>query len=839
ALCDRLLDVRPARRVQNADAVVQAIDEARLPRSLWSGRQRAAALVVLAVLSVLGALGIQMPLGRWGEPAAVAVVAPRPALAIIPGPQPESEMDRALQLGFERALTAQLLSAGVDVLDSIRVERTLRELGIARAQSQRMRPRLLEGLAVREVLEIAIASAAGETSVELSMRDGRSGEVLWQQQLVANVGEVIDALLSRVWGVLAQRLDAPLSAADFASAESLRRLARISPLQGAAAIEDHPLGAESSADEWWWALETLERDGRMTEAKNAAREVLQISVEKNLPGWQRVLALAEYLTGAPEDALQRIDLAPVAASNQPLRQLRARVLIAMGRYEDAADELRVLVERDPRNVDAWYLLGKSQLLMGDSQVAVDDALTRALVSAHRVADKRMQADGTHALGIGYRQLGQIDAAGDQFERAANMRKALGDLLGHAASLRNLAAVRSIQGRFAEADATLAAARVIIEPIGDPAAMADLVNDIGLVAEERGDFATALTAYREALGFRQVTGDPGWIAESLLNVGFAYYHVGEFDNAQVFLQQAEQAYSTIDDRAGAIRAQQGLGLSAMARGNFAESRRIVSASLQAAEGLQMREEQSTALAALAELDRLEGDYAAALAKVNAAAAFFAEQGDLRGTVEMHLQLAAIQLDLGEWQAAAETIATLTSEPIANVEQRALLNVRQARLANETRRPEDASRFALEGLELASTAGAAAAEIGNRIEHTRALLALGKTNDANRQIVAAESGLHRFASVPLRLDLLLLRLQLGDEKGLAYRDARSLISKLPAYGQEWRIAALASKQLPAAERAEATQRATRAMEQIAVKLSEPARTAFRAWAASELNPGSQLP
>jgi tetratricopeptide (TPR) repeat protein len=730
----------------------------------------------------------------------------------------------------------RLLAAGADVLDPTRVERSLRELGIERAQASRMRERLLRGLDVQQALEVVVSAGDQPRAVALRLLDGRSAEVLWQQrEAVANEDDVAPAL-DRLWQALNDKLKLTATPIPFPPANALRRLAGIAPLAGAGSVEGLPLDSGTSVDEWWWALETLERDARLAEASSAAREALRLLADDETALGTRTLALAELLTGAPEAALRRIEGVPLGKTDQPMQQLRARVLIALGRYEDAENALSELIIRDPRNVDALFLLGKAQLMMGESQQAVDDALTRALISANRLADLRMQADVINAMGIGYRQLGQLEAAGQQFERAVELRQSLGDPLGQANSLRNLAAVRSIQGRFTEADDALRRARTIIEPLGDPAAMADLEDDVGLLAEERGDFAAALVAYREALGFRQTSGDPRWIAESLLNVGFAYYHVGEFDNAQVFLQQAEQAYSTIDDRAGAVRAQQGLGLSEMARGNFTASRRLIAASLDAAEALQMHEEQSTALAALAELDRLEGNYEVALSNASAAAAQFADRGDLRGQVEMQLLLAAAQLDTGDWSGAEASILAMAAVPIANVEQRALLLLREARLANETGRHAEALSKASEAQALAASNGAAVAEIQARLEQALALARMGDPTAAKAQLRDAESGLRRFASLTLKLDVLLTRLLVDSNSPSAYRDAQSLISKLPAYGREWRFAAAATASLPAGERDGAQQRALRLVEQIRTRLSTERGASFQRWAESLIEKAS---
>ncbi len=839
-LCDRLLDVRPSRRLPSAEAVARAIESRHLPSAALPPPRQLALVAGLAIAATATIWFSSGPVSRIAVPAGPVAVAPA-ALAVLPGDAPVSDEDADLQLGLVRALAARLSQGGLDTLDSARIERSLRELDIDRHQIERQWPRLIPALNLRQFLSLDIDRTPVGLQVQLAIRDGTSLETLWRDSVTLDAARDSDADLAPI-GPLLRRLEQFLQAArplrDLPDTASIQRLGRISPWDGAASLPAASLGATASIDEGWFTLSVLERDGRNAEAQSHGREwIRRLQGQESEPAL-RLRALAEYLTGAPEASLELIDALP--ARDTAVSELRARALIALGRYEDAGEVLQALVNRDPRNVDAWFQLGKAQLQMGHAQTAVDDALTRALVVANRQRDRRMQADITNALGIGYRQLGQLEASIEQFERAASLRGSLDDPRGQGVSLRNLAAARSIVGDFDGADQALSQARKLLEPIGDPAVLADLINDVGMVAEERGDFRAALDAYREALGFRQMTGDSVWVAASLLNVGFAYYFVGEFDNAQVFLQQAEQTYATIDDQAGAIRAHQGLGLAELARGNFARSRALVEQSLLDAETLQMREEQSTALAALAELDRLEGDYGSALRRAQAAASLFESRGDARGLTEMHLLQAEVGLDIGDWDAADAALQTALQEGIPNAEQRAIALTLSGRLSLVRGDPKQAAALAAEALDIAGGAGAAAAKVKARLVSARAQLALGQSSSVGETLRDTTAELERFASLPLRLAVLETRLATTQGDVNAYRDARTLLAMLPAFGAEWRLAATAARSgLPEAERREAGQRARLALQRVAAGLEPPRRERFLAWAEPQIPVGEATP
>src|SRR5690606_39380030 len=98
---------------------------------------------------------------------------------------------------------------------------------------------------------------------------------------------------------------------------------------------------------------------------------------------------------------------------------------------------RRYVDEDDQDARGWFLLGRTAILQGQAQPAVDEYLVRALVLHTRAGDDAAQAEARNALGIGYERLGQLDAAAEQYARAAQMRERLGDEAGLGKTLRNL------------------------------------------------------------------------------------------------------------------------------------------------------------------------------------------------------------------------------------------------------------------------------------------------------------------------------------------------------------------------------------------------------------------
>jgi tetratricopeptide (TPR) repeat protein len=526
-----------------------------------------------------------------------------------------------------------------------------------------------------------------------------------------------------------------------------------------------------------------------------------------------------------DDAIAALEkLAKATPTDHPLRLLLARAESETGKFDQAQQTLQALVAEDARNIDAWYLLGKFTIMQGDSNLAVGDYLTRASILANRLDDARMQADVTNAIGIGYRHLGKTSAAAKEFQTAAEKRGALGDKRGQGVSLRNLATVLSMQGDFRGAETALAQARTILNALGDPAALADLANDVGVYQEERGEFRRALDAYREALTFRQTQGDQRSIGESQINVGYAYYQVGEFDNAEAYWQQASTTYSRIEDRIGIVHANQVRALGHMARGRFTDARELLDQSLHEAEAMQMAEERSTSLSALAELDYLSGDTTRALANANAAANIFRTREDDRGSVEMKLLSSAILINVGDWDGAEAALGDLSNDNVANREQAAILSWRRSAIALGRGDAAHAATLAGDAVTAAQTAHSFGTELSARLVRARALLAQKKTREAASDLAATRTGLAKYASVPLRLELAEAALQISGATALPdYRAARAELARLPSYARAFEIHALGATAIgkPSDQAAAEATRAAQAAYDTLAKNTPPAQ------------------
>ena len=790
-LCSWLLELRVARRIASAEAVVKAIDTGSL-----AGRPRVRGRSVILAATSLALIALAVAGWYWREHRLPPAGTTAPAQAVVsldllplPWASDGDAGDRELAFGIHQLLGERLSAdASLRSADPLRVNRALAELGYDASAADRQHQRVLDVMGAQRALEGEVKRDSGGWMLKARLVNPASATPLWSaEKHVSNESDMPAALTALLAG-LGPQLGKSAIDIGWPTAEELRALGSASHLD-VATVDVDALRTEAqrfhNPELWWQLLYRLDRGGRSAEAIDLAGAARDDMKANDSTDARRTLAYAQTLLGDPGAALsvlaERTSRVP---NDHPARLLQARCEAELGNHDAAIRQLQALVGDDPRNIDAWYALGKYSIQAGDAKLAVDEYLVRAEVLANRLNDKSMRADVSHAYGIGYRRLGQMEAAADQLRRAVSQREALGDRRGQAASLRNLSTVLSMQGMFDPAEAALNQAREITEALGDSRALADLANAKGALDEERGNYRGALDAYRDSLRMRQSLGDERSIGESLNNVGYAYFQLGEFDNAQTYWQQSAATYLKIDDRYGLVHAHQSLALAETARGDWTAARKLLEDSLATAESLQMAEERTISVATLADFDRLEGRMSSALEESDGALADFNKRKDQRGATEMMLVRSAIASDLGDWTGAAQAIHAL--DPSSAAEQASTLRWRLAEITFAQGQTEAALKAADEAIAEAVSAHSYAAELLSRLLKVRILGELSRRDAAQTELRAVKNGLLRYASMPLRLSLAETSVQLGGPHALAdYQEARALLARLPAYGRAFAI------------------------------------------------------
>lgn len=771
-LLDRLLRVQPSHRLQTADDVVRAIDTREVPRDLRPGKRTFIAVGITALLATVGLLA-------WKTmPTTAPAIPPPERLLVLPveNATGDASIDAAL-IGYSETLRQSIAaSTDVVVVDGERVDQAVAQLGAADSRigeidsgallkilpaTRILRPRIER---VNNAYRLTtILHAPGQTEskrVESSNKDFLTAA----REFTSNNVQGLQANSSINIDLLPTRMNT-LSA--FGDGIRQRRNGRLDlSLQK---LTETTTQEPKFASAWLAQSQVALLAGKADEAFNAGEQGSLLPLPDRL---RTDLLQAKSLADGDAKSLLASQQVRVQKNPDDLDAL-LRLAFLQGQSGDqvaAIASLRRLLTRDENDPRAWFLLGKNSIMHGEIRPAVDDYLVRALVLYKRGRNLFGEAETVNALGVAYSRLGQTDDAQEQYRKAVELRRSLGDKRGVASSLRNLAQLATIQGQYDDAQSQLQEARGLFEGLGDNDGLNAVDNELGLLAEERGDFVAALAAFRRSLQNREQAEDAEGAAESLNNIGFAQYQLGDYASAQVFWQQALTAYEKLSDPSGIVRAQQNLGTLEIARGRWQEARRLLTTSLNSAERQQMVEETAVSRYYLAELELLEGNIGKSLEQLDRARTLFAEREDQRGLIDAELLRGRILLAahaIGEFEKLLLKLEPMLKE--ASDEQRAfaaLLRVDLARRKNENAAAKEAASDALSA---ATASGVQALKLRAAIYQ----------NASVEQTLDAET--EKLGNLPLRLEWLAQsingQLALGNSQAAIkrYREAEAILNK----------------------------------------------------------------
>lgn len=681
-LIERLLRPRPAHRLPDAAAVIQAIDRRAMPRDLRAHRR-----AWLATVALLASIGITGTLWWMPHDKTTGNDASPPLHRVLVLPLRGAALPVPRVIALDAYLRATLFALpGVASVDTDRTFQALRQLDAAGSTPD---PAALRRLAAADrTLSPDLRQRNGHWYVHAELRKDDAATQTLDGPPAADAATALHAWLAQP--ALAKALGAPAPApelklpAEVATLDAFGAVLQVRENDNipAALADLRAITRRERNDPVLWhaqlrlaqavgerdvALDAIEQGQR---AANAAPVRLQrvFAAERALYDGDVPAAIAQWraqLAETPDDTLTDLQLARAQGGGGDFRAAMAR--------------LSQLTARDGDDPRAWFELGKFSIMQGEARRAVDDYLVRALVLYKRGRNPYGVAETTNALGIGYGRLGQTANAEEQYRKAATLQRDVGNRRGVATSLRNLANVLSLRGAFDEAGNALAQARALTVELDDREGLAAVDNELGVLAEERGDYLGALEAYRRALQGWQQVGDAHGLAQALNDIGFANFQLGRYDDAQSYWQRTAESEAGLGDT-GRIRTGQNLGLLAAARGHWQEARKLQEGALAEAERQQMPEEAAVSRRNLAKLALMQGDLADSLAQADKAIALFSQRSDRRGEADTRLLRVQALLAAGAEATARRELKPLESaDPGTSVEQRAGVEIVRAQLA----------------------------------------------------------------------------------------------------------------------------------------------------------------
>jgi predicted ATPase/DNA-binding SARP family transcriptional activator len=266
----------------------------------------------------------------------------------------------------------------------------------------------------------------------------------------------------------------------------------------------------------------------------------------------RLLGALLYAAGDMQQAQAALaeGLHAAAAAGAPTVQARIRVLLAdiragqEGKYTEAMETCQAAAavlesEGDLEGLaDAWLLAGKVRFWGAGDPLGANEALERAAACARRSANHRAELESIVWLIANLIDLPiPAEVAVGRGERL--LEAASGDPWAQAAILRPLSLLYGYAGRFADARAACARARVIFTRSGAKLEWAaygiHLAARVEMIA---GDYAAAERNLREGYEVLRAMGERGSRATIVTLLAEALYAQGRFGEAQQLTEEAE-------------------------------------------------------------------------------------------------------------------------------------------------------------------------------------------------------------------------------------------------------------------------------------------------------------
>ncbi|MGS2719572.1 protein kinase domain-containing protein [Paraglaciecola aestuariivivens] len=245
-----------------------------------------------------------------------------------------------------------------------------------------------------------------------------------------------------------------------------------------------------------------------------------------------------------------------------------------GDYASAIADYQQALELLPNNAKHWFELARLKIISGDSQSAIENELTRALVIYRKNNDLAGEGLVLNAFGIAHLRRAEYDIAEKYLTDTLALYDRQNYPLERVKSLANLATVDSLNGQYAKAKTALEEALDILREVGDTARQAHVIDTLGILHEEQGLYNQALDYYKRALDLRSALGDDIEKALSMSNVAFMHFLIGDFSLADIYWQQAKALFDKNNEQSHLQRTIQNLAQLSLAKGDHLKASRFL-------------------------------------------------------------------------------------------------------------------------------------------------------------------------------------------------------------------------------------------------------------------------
>jgi len=329
------------------------------------------------------------------------------------------------------------------------------------------------------------------------------------------------------------------------------------------------------------------------------------------------------------------------------------------RAEAAIEAFRMVADADGAVV-AQNLAGHICLQSGDLQAAFDHFSTARDAAAKGGLEARaLTSLGNIAVVLEMR--GEVAEAMACHREVLEAQSARGELKGYAIAAGNVGRLAARLGLSDDARLLLQEASEAFKQLEDPAQQANALVCLGDLERAEGRAEEAESTFRDADRLFALARSGTGRALTNVNLGHVYRGLGALDAAAEAYTQALSFSRGATDPEGEARAEHGLGLVALARGDRRDARQHIGRALALHDSTGHVLAAATMRATLSSLDIGDGRFDIARAGLERAFQDFGRCRDLRGQAEILVTLADIDAREGKLEQALRRIEGVIGAP----------------------------------------------------------------------------------------------------------------------------------------------------------------------------------
>ncbi|PCJ82082.1 MAG: hypothetical protein COA57_13690 [Flavobacteriales bacterium] len=235
----------------------------------------------------------------------------------------------------------------------------------------------------------------------------------------------------------------------------------------------------------------------------------------------------------------------------------------------------------------------------------------ALFLSKQLKYPRGEVQSLIKIGTANNDLGLVNSALDNFDRALDILQEQGNDKLRSSVLNNVGIIHDYQGEYEKAMNYYLKALHIREKIGDKKAIAESLNNIGIIHYYRASYKKALEYYLKALAIREKQEDMKGIAASFNNIGVVYMNQGRYQKAKDYYSRSLEIKKNLGDSQGVAGCLDNIAYIYQKQGKYDEALESSTHALKIFEELGDKQGMAINFNTLGEIYAGKGDYERAL------------------------------------------------------------------------------------------------------------------------------------------------------------------------------------------------------------------------------------